>query len=280
MWNSQKVLSVYKLWKNSKSKYDLESYEMADEDDDSEESGDNFVVSNDDDDTAVAKSGKKRKRCVRELKTITNKGKDNKREFIGWGSRVLTEFLQYIGRDTSKVLSQHDVCSIIIQYCNEKKLFHPEKKKKILCDARLKCLLSRKSVNKNSLYNLLTPHFSDNCDDMEDDTTSGSEDKNKNESICKKQRRISSSSTSYEDPISEGHESCFAAIVSSNIKLVYLKRSLIEELLTQPETFEGKVIGSFVRVKSDPNDYLQKNSHLILQVTGNILSYVASYYPS
>jgi len=40
----------------------------------------------------------------------------------------------------------------------------------------------------------------------------------------------------------------FAAIISSNIKLVCLRMSLIEELLKQPETFDGKVLGSFVRI--------------------------------
>lgn len=261
-------------------KCDWDLYDIGEEDDDSGESEDNFIVSDHDDlsDTAAVKPVQKWKSHKTKLETIKGKTKDKKKEFIGWCSRSLIEFLDHIGRDTSKVLSQHDVASIIIEYCKENKLFHPEKKRKVLCNAKLKCLLGRKSVNRNSIFNLLTRHFTDNFEEMEDDMTICSEDTGEDESIkCQKQRKLSSSTASHEDLVSEAHQSCFAAIVTSNIKLVYLKRSLIEELLTQPETFDGKVIGNFVRVKSDPNDYLQKNSHQLLQVVGTFLSDVASW---
>ncbi|KAI5387843.1 hypothetical protein KIW84_073800 [Lathyrus oleraceus] len=67
----------------------------------------------------------------------------------------------------------------------------------------------------------------------------------------------------------EKPRSCFVAINPINIKFVYLKRSLVEELLKDLETFETKVVRSFIRIKCDPNDYLQENSHqLLLRITG------------
>lgn len=50
-----------------------------------------------------------------------------KREFIGWGSKVLMEFLASIGEDTTKKLSKDEVTSIINRYIHENNLFDQKK---------------------------------------------------------------------------------------------------------------------------------------------------------
>uniref|UniRef100_A0A2C9V596 Uncharacterized protein n=1 Tax=Manihot esculenta TaxID=3983 RepID=A0A2C9V596_MANES len=202
---------------------------------------------------------------------INKKVKSNKREFDGWGSKLLFEFLASIGEETKQELSQHDVTAIVIRYCEKHKLFHPEKKKKkIICDPMLKSLLGRKSVNKNSIHKLLTPHFAENFEQSEDDFGYSSEGKGRNVSMACKRQRISSTdrNSQKKEAILDVQTSCFASVVAENIKLVYLKRSLVEELSKQSEVFDDKVMGSYVRIKSDPYDYSQKNSHQLVEVTG------------
>ncbi|KAJ0241136.1 Plus-3 domain-containing protein [Hirschfeldia incana] len=57
----------------------------------------------------------------------------------------------------------------------------------------------------------------------------------------------------------------FATISADNIKLVYLRKSLVQELLKRKESFGEKVVGSFVKVKNDPRDRI---AYQVLQVTG------------
>ncbi|CAJ1960723.1 unnamed protein product [Sphenostylis stenocarpa] len=268
---SEHVYCAHRFFKNGKSNCDLDPDEIGVGEDDTGDSEDvsNFIVSDDDqNDTAGSKSERK-KNGLGKLKSMKGNVKDKKKEFIGWGSRSLVEFLEYIGKDTSDEFSEHDVTSIIIDYCRENKLFDPKKKRKIHCDAQLRSLLGRKSVNRNNMQNLLAPHFAENFDDM-DNISSSSEDRDYNEAsnVSRKRKSVSCSKSHNLNLVSEEHQSCLAAIVSSNLKLVYLKRSLVVELSKQPQTFDGKVLGSYVRVKADPYDYLQKNSHLLVQVVG------------
>ncbi|XP_057971999.1 uncharacterized protein At5g08430 [Malania oleifera] len=194
----------------------------------------------------------------------------SKKIFYGWGSKPLIEFLDSIGKDTSEKLSQHDVTTIITEYVKENNLIHPEKKKRILCDDRLHYLFGRKSVSRIKIYDLLEAHFAENEEESEDQFVYSSEEKEQKTLEIHRQPKISSSERrAYQRKnFLQTSKSCFAAITSENIKLVYLKRSLVQDLLKEPESFETKIIGSFVRVKSDPNDYFQKNSHQLLLVTG------------
>ncbi|KAJ1377157.1 Zinc finger, PHD-type, partial [Sesbania bispinosa] len=225
--NSLQVHSAYNFFKNCKKKCGMDPDEIGEGEDDTEESedGSDFMVSDCDDlnDTAGVKSVRKKK-CVRKLKSVKAKVKDKKKEFIGWGSRSLIEFL-----------------NISVQTQAEN----------FLNMMLLRSLLS--TAKKKSFLTLRKRESPEDRDDTEPFNFS-------------RERKLISSTKSCQKLVSEERQSCFAAIVSSNLKLVYLKRSLMEELLKQPETFDGKVLGSFVRIKSNPNDYLQRNSHLLVQV--------------
>lgn len=189
-----------------------------------------------------------------------------KKEFVGWGSRQLIEFLKSIGKDTSQQNPQNDVADLITSYINENKLVHPQKKKRVVCDERLRSLFGRKTISRLQIYNLLEAHYAENLEQSDEDFLVSSEDENLTAKPSLPQRK-----TPKKKKVVENSESCFAALVPDNIKLIYLKRSLIQLLCKDCASFEGKVVGSFVRVKSDPNDYLQKNSHQLLQVTGDLL---------
>ncbi|CAJ1952407.1 unnamed protein product [Sphenostylis stenocarpa] len=199
------------------------------------------------------------------------KYRTKKKEYQGWGSTSLIWFLQSIGRDTTKEIAQNEVANIVMEYVKQKNLFHKTKKKRIECDEKLHSLFGRKTISRLKINDLLESHFAENCEESSDDILFDSEEDDNASAMCETPRSAPSERRSQpKKPVFEKPRSCFAAIVPANIKLVYLKRSLVEELLKDPETFETKVIGSFIRIKCDPNDYLQKNSHQLLQVTGNL----------
>ncbi|KAL2334432.1 hypothetical protein Fmac_015645 [Flemingia macrophylla] len=192
-----------------------------------------------------------------------------KKEYQGWASTSLICFLESIGRDATNKIAQSEVANIILEYVKQNGLFHKTKKKRIECDKRLHTLFGRKSISRLKINDLLELHFAENCDGSSDDILFDLEEDEDALAMCETPRTVPSERrTQPRKPVFEKPRSCFAAIVPANIKLVYLKRSLVEDLLKDPETFESKVVGSFIRIRCDPNDYLQKNSHQLLQVTG------------
>lgn len=196
------------------------------------------------------------------------KAKSKKLEFNGWGSKPLIEFLESIGKDTTEKISQHDVSDIIGKYINDNNLTNPAKKKRVLCDERLYSIFGRKTISRIKVYDLLETHYAENQDAWDDDFFFSSEEENLGEE--KKCLRLEKK-TYEKKKVFETPKSCFAAIIPENIKLVYLKKSLVLDLSKDFGTFEAKVVDSFVRIKSDPNNFLQKNSHQLVLVKGNLL---------
>lgn len=187
------------------------------------------------------------------------KAKLKRFEFIGWGSRQLIEFLQALGKDTSTKISRFEVSDTIARYIAENGLVDSSSKKKVVCDERLVSLFGVKSILRIKVYDLLEKHYEENRDDADFDYLYEDEAQivSHSEKVVKIRRKV------VEKP-----RGTFAAIVSENVKLVYLRKSLVQELVESQDSFEGKMLGSFVRIKSDPNDYLQNNPYQLVQVTG------------
>ncbi|KAJ0034549.1 hypothetical protein Pint_26322 [Pistacia integerrima] len=240
---SEHVILAYNLLKKGKNHRSPDSYEYDEGEEDIEDFVDEsqLVVSDYDDlgDTADDKKIGRRNRSKRKQFAMKRKASSKKREFIGWGSKTLLDFLDSIGKDTT--------CELWL----------------------LQPLLGRKSVNRNSIYNRLTAHLAENIHHLEDESESSLETVDDCDSVVEKRTEKLSSlkKSDHKEVAAEVQKSCFASVVPKNIKLVYLRRSIVEDLAKkQSETFDAKVNGSFVRVKADPNDYLQKNSHQLVQV--------------
>lgn len=266
---SKEVHSADRLLKGGKNCDFQANFDYAEED--TSDFDDDNIVSDYDDLSENQVQCRKRKKEKPSL--AKRKGKSKKKEFLGWASKQLTEFLMSIGKNVMQELSQYDVSTIVTEYCKEHNLFHPKKRKKVICDERLKSLLGRKSVNRNGIYKLLTVHLAENLEQSEGLVGFSS---NEDEDILLPSKRLRKSSTNRKceekEKVQNQRQGYLAAIVSRNIKLVYLKRSLVQELAKQLDTFYSKMIGSFVRVKSDPNDFFRKNSHLLVRVKGICLN--------
>ncbi|KAK9077027.1 hypothetical protein SSX86_005362 [Deinandra increscens subsp. villosa] len=204
------------------------------------------------------------------------KTKSNKEEFDGWGSTRVIQFLTHIGKDVSNPLSQRELENIVKKYSMEKGLIG--KSKIVECDEWLKSVFKRKTIRMNRIYDSLETHLAENQvssdDDEDEDEDEVAYDSEEIEYVDKELVVSRKKKKSQNDKVVEKKEDLaevshyhFAAIVPENIKLVYLKRSLVQQLVKEPETFESKVVGSFVRVKEDASGCFSK-FYQLMQITG------------
>ncbi|KAL5061171.1 hypothetical protein RYX36_032775 [Vicia faba] len=197
-------------------------------------------------------------------------------EFVGWASRPLANFLASIGRyDTEVPMLQWGVRSLICKYIKEKNLYHRKDEKKFSPDEKLFPIFNKEVMSKDQIYSLLEFHFAKKSDDSygkENHAQSKNYSSEKNhvdDQTCTESRL----SRLMEKPLIKRADLLikpggYAPINADNIALIYLKRSLVLELSKQHESFASKVVGAFVRARSDSNDHKQRNSYHLVRVTG------------
>ncbi|XP_078441604.1 uncharacterized protein At5g08430-like isoform X2 [Wolffia australiana] len=204
--------------------------------------------------------------CVTTLKVGQGRGtrkyRRRKRVFKGWGSVELFEFLRSLGKDTSQPLDQWDVYKIIEEYICKNNLFLSKAKRKtIVCDSKLHSLFGKVKIKFPKIYNILEGHFATHA---AQDALSLESEKDSSDKESQIQKGTSSGCT---DKQQGGH---FASVVPENLKLVYLRKSLVMELLKDSQTFDRKVIGCFVRIKNNSEnvDFSSDKAFVLLKISG------------
>ncbi|XP_020579316.1 uncharacterized protein At5g08430-like isoform X1 [Phalaenopsis equestris] len=201
--------------------------------------------------------------------TAKKKMKSNNIKFVGWGSTELVKFLADLGKEIKEPLEKFDVCEIVRDYILSNGLVHIDQRgrKYAISDSKLHRLVRRRKFKLSRLYTLLESHFA-SSDGSLDEFSSAEEvvyaksRKRKRTTRCDSKvtclskvrcdSKLKPDRHHHNVLLLETPKSCFAEITRNTIQAIYLRRSLIVELLKDPATFETKVIGCFVRLKVDP----------------------------
>ncbi|KAL5228425.1 hypothetical protein ABZP36_016690 [Zizania latifolia] len=202
-----------------------------------------------------------------EAKVSLKRKKSNKKKYVGWGSEELIEFLSCIGKDTTKPLDQFGVTRVVKEYIQQKNLFQDRKKRSVVCDDKLRSLFRKRKLKSNMIHSLLEIHLAENAA-SDDEYLYGSED---DEGPIKKKKPCNSLNPEVSKRDSKRNKNCFAALNQNNLNLIYLRRTLVINLLSHQDTFEQKVVGSLVRIKNDFKSYtyqMSKQSYQLGLVTG------------
>ncbi|XP_034585747.1 uncharacterized protein At5g08430 isoform X2 [Setaria viridis] len=258
----EEAYAILKRGQNCKPDPDLEKLPDEERNSDAE-----FVGHSDDSDEELSSRAKLNGMTMK-IKSFRKGAKSMRNGFVGWGSKELIEFLSSIGKDTSETLDQYGVADVVKNYIRQNDLLQKDKKKLVICDEKLQPLFRKSKVRYNKIHYLLERHIAANMI-LEDEALASSEDNR--DSVMTKKARIASYQPSAPKRTPEINKRCFASLVCDNINLIYLRRSLVVHLLKEPDTFESKVIGCFVRIKNDRKDYsfhMHKKLYQLGQVTG------------
>ncbi|CAI9780558.1 unnamed protein product [Fraxinus pennsylvanica] len=239
-----------------------------------EEGSDNLIIDKDmdkpciDKDTDKPSTEKDHKSNIEKNACLPNTDKVTE-----WASKDLLEFVSYMKNGDTKVLSQFDVQSLLLDYIKRNNLRDPRQKSQIICDSRLKNLFGKPRVGHIEMLKLLEFQFLIKDDTQKNafipagfvgavanDLEFGG---NSYDLLKANKSRKKKMSKKGEEKQPQTNFDEYAAIDMYNINLIYLRRNLMENLIQDKEKFQDKVIGSIVRIRISSNDQKQEIYRLV-----------------
>ncbi|KAH8510645.1 hypothetical protein H0E87_008257 [Populus deltoides] len=197
-------------------------------------------------------------------------------ESVEWASKELLEFVMHMKNGDKSACSQFDVQALLLDYIKRNKLRDPRRKSQIICDSRLENLFGKPRVGHFEMLKLLESHFllkdDSQADDLQgsvvDTESSQLEADGNSDALTKasKDKRRKSRKKGEGRGLQSNIDD-YAAINMHNINLIYLRRSLLEDLIEDTEAFHDKAVGSFVRIRISGNAQKQ-DLYRLVQVIG------------
>ncbi|XP_058109514.1 zinc finger CCCH domain-containing protein 19 [Magnolia sinica] len=181
-----------------------------------------------------------------------------------WASKELLELVARMRDGNIAVLSQIDVLLLLLEYIKRNNLRDPCKRSQVICDSMLKSLFGKARVGHAEMLKLLDSHFlmKENTDAAQIEADRNRDARIKMNSVKKRKthKRIG-------ERRPQTNLDAYASIDVHNINLIYLQRSLVEDLIDDMDTFHDKVVGSFVRIRILGMDQRQ-DMHRLVRVVG------------
>ncbi|CAM0870963.1 unnamed protein product [Alopecurus aequalis] len=173
-----------------------------------------------------------------------------------WASPELLEFVGHMRDGDQSFISQFDVQALLLEYIKKNDLRNPRRKSQIICDSRLHRLFRKTHVAHFEMLRLLEMH----CLVSDASTVNNGNHEAINPNAAQidasgygeitgkpcpdRKKRVHRKMET--EPLANLED--YAAIDMHNINLIYLRRSLMEDLIDDP-AFSDKISGGFVRIK-------------------------------
>ncbi|PWZ52668.1 hypothetical protein Zm00014a_009980 [Zea mays] len=174
-----------------------------------------------------------------------------------WASSELLEFIGHMRNGDSSYISQFDVQVLLLEYIKQNNLSDPRRKSQIICDARLSNLFRKPRVGHFEMLKLLEMHYlvkqvptlnadSERAFDSYSAQVNHGGYNELSDKLGSDKRRKAHMKIERESTINPED---YAAIDMHNINLIYLRRSVMEDLIDEVAVFSDKIAGAFVRIR-------------------------------